>query len=147
MAISKSTLKKDTWKIVYDILKTIPDPKARGVQYWFASFPDTTDWAANKDRFPVCVLESPDISSNRFVLSKTPRRFDISMNVYLYSTRMQMLDELADAVFDKLDSNEATLESKGLHLYDFARSPISTSILNEQRIHECRIELGFRLVL
>jgi len=146
MAISKDTLKSDIWQTIYNLLKVIPDPKSRAIQWWFSAYPDTATWPSGIDYFPIGIVESPDINSNRIVFSRDSSRYVISIPIYVYSTRAQTTDELADLVIKKLRTEQVSLEGVGLNKFDFDRTAVTDLVINDQRAHECRIDVKFEMV-
>lgn len=138
-AINQNNLISQIWQNIYELIKTIPDPKSRGTQWIFSAFPQQRKEVA--DVYPCIIIESPELSGENFIFGHSTRKYSWTIPISIYATRMETVDVLADSVLSTLESNKGSLETTGMYQLNFRASAAMHSIIAGNIIHEKRIDV------
>lgn len=108
LGVTKELLIKDLYNVFYNrIFHNITDPKGR-TKWIFPAWPETFD-IDNKDDYPVCILNSPEIEGwEKFTLTKKNAIFTISAEIN--STSMAELDSLASQVMNAIETTRGNFK-------------------------------------
>lgn len=138
--VAGSTIVSQVWKNVYEVISThVTDPLSRSRWVWSA-FP--IERKGTEALFPCIVIESPSIGSDQFVIGST-KMYEWSVPVSVYHTKMATCDTVADDIMNQLEANSGTFTDRGLNQPSITAAPTTHGVVNNQPIHEKRIEVSF----
>jgi hypothetical protein len=134
---TKTNLYRATWnKIFREIKSNLVDPKSRGENFIFGSYPD---WHIGdnevsdeelKSKYPLVIIENPTMTDNEAITCDYETSIG-SINIVfdIFSERNDYLDKLTDEIQFILLNNIQTNAQTGLH---------NMSIINDSYTHYLR---------
>ena len=110
MSISKSTIISGVFENIYDRLAnvtsvTLSDTTTSTIQTRTGAFPDKD--IDDKSKYPILVVNSPDISWEEFTLTK--KQVNGTFAVDVYTTKSESSDLFIDAIINSIETYRATL--------------------------------------
>jgi hypothetical protein len=112
MAISKSTVISGIFENIYDRLAnitsvTLSDATISTIQTRTGAFPDKD--IDDKSKYPILVVNSPDISWEDFTLTK--KQVNGTFTIDIYTTKAETADLFVDAIINSIETYRATLSN------------------------------------
>lgn len=104
MAINKATIIENIYKEFYDLFSAITDFDI------YPAFPRKEITA--KSSYPIMILDSPEISWDKFTFTKNSVSGTISLNIY--TTKAETCDKYASDAIDKIETSRRALADAGL---------------------------------
>ena len=108
MAIKEYVVFSDMFSVFYNLLNTyVVDPLSRGKQWIFSSFPEE-DISEGKVKYPILIIEPPNMSWTQFTQTKSTNTTEIVFSAF--STRMEQADSLLNQINSAIESHKWDLK-------------------------------------
>ena len=110
MVLSKSTIISGVFENIYDRLAnvtsvTLSDATTSTIQTRTGAFPDKD--IDDKSKYPILVVNSPDISWEEFTLTK--KQVNGTFAIDIYTTKSESADLFIDAIINSIETYRAIL--------------------------------------
>ena len=111
MTLSKATVVAGVWELIYDrmvadvTLVTLKDASTSTIQTYTGAFPDKE--IDTKSKYPICIINSPDISWKDFTLTK--KQVNGTFSIDIYTTKAESADLFIDAIINSVETYRETL--------------------------------------
>jgi len=109
---TKSTLANAVYGIVYDRIKanvtevTLADSTTSTIQTYTGAFPDQE--IDTKSKYPICIINSPELSWEDFTLTK--KQVNGTFSIEIYTTKAESADLFLDAIITSIEGFRGTLK-------------------------------------
>ena len=147
MAISKSTVIAGIFESIYDRLNstvtsvTLSDTTTSTIKTYTSSFPDQD--IDTKSKYPILVVESPNLTWNDFTLTK--KNIDGNFTINIYTTKSEAADLFLDAIINSIETYRDTLS----HTYQVTFVNVEStdydqSMRGKMKVHMRSVTFGFK---
>lgn len=145
--IQKSSMINNIWKNFYDRLNSDVQGESvsvRGTSITLsnrptASFPDQE--IDTKSTYPLLVIETPSISTDRFTLSKT--QVEGTITIEIYTNQGEAADKFMDKIIDSIETYKGDLADAGLHNIQIDSTDSDMVQRGEIKIHMRSVTFSF----
>lgn len=137
VTVSKSTIVENVFKNFYDIL----NGNDSFTDIIFPAYPENFNIDSKGD-YPVCILESPDISSEQFTMGKTV--VDGTIEFMIHSTDAKTTDEYTSDAKEEIETNKYALSGVGLRMIFLTSTSKDTIIRGKIHIHVKTLTWSFK---
>ena len=109
---TKSTIANAVYGIIYDRIKanvtevTLADSTTSSIQTYTGAFPDQE--IDTKSKYPICIINSPELSWEDFSLSK--KQVNGTFTIEIYTTKAESADLFLDAIINSIETFRDTLK-------------------------------------
>ena len=109
---TKSTLANAVYGIVYDRINTdvttvtLADSSTSTIQTYTGAFPDQE--IDTKSKYPICIINSPELSWEDFTLTK--KQVNGTFSIEIYTTKAESADLFLDAIITSIEGFRGTLK-------------------------------------
>jgi len=109
--LTKSTIMKEVFGNIYDRISTdvttvtLSDATTQTIQTYTGAFPDSE--IDTKSKYPICVINSPELSWEDFSLTK--KQVNGSFTIDIYTTKAESADLFLDAIMNSIETYRDTL--------------------------------------
>jgi len=146
MAVSKATIVPDIWRLFYDRIKaqvtttTITGSIVVTIKTWESNFSDKP--FEDKTYYPVIVIGTPSVPTDRFTSGKDKIDGTILLEVYTYQS--ESADKFIAQIQDTIETYRHTLADNRLRQIKFGDMQTDMVQRGSIKIHVRRLPITFR---
>ncbi|GAF97384.1 unnamed protein product [marine sediment metagenome] len=146
MALSKNTVVTGVWELIYDRMAdvksvTLSDATTSTIQTYTGAFPDKD--IDTKSKYPICVINSPELSWEEFTLTK--KQVNGTFAVDIYTTKAETADLFIDAIIDSIETYRETLgNTHGMIFVNLESTDYDNVMRGKIKIHMRSCTFGFK---
>lgn len=151
--LSKSTVVQAVYENIYDRIAanvtsvTLSDATTSTIQTYTGAFPDKDIEDAGsgaKALFPICVINSPNISWTEFTLTK--KQVEGTFTIDIYATKSEASDLFLDAIINSIETYRATLRGYGMTFVNLESTDYDFVMRGKIKIHKKSCTFEFKYV-
>jgi len=137
MALSKSTVISGVWELIYDRMAsvtsvTLSDATTSTIQTYTGAFPDKD--IDTKSKYPICVINSPELSWEEFTFTK--KQVNGTFSIDIYTTKAETADLFIDAIINSIETYRNTLgNTHGLIFVNLESTDYDSIMRGKIKIH------------
>jgi len=133
LGVTKEKLIQSLFKVFYNrIVNNVTDPHSpTRSKWWYPAFPDVN--LDNSEAYPIGVINSPEISWDKFTLTK--KTATATINVEVYVTKQKQLDELADAIINAVETSSGIFRNIQIRFTNLDDTSTDHTIRDKITIH------------
>lgn len=142
MAVTNTTLRTETWNLIYTSLNTgVTDPESRSDQWIFSAFPSQNDTFIG---YPILVISPVEVSDEelQFGSGKFPKKV-VDCEITIYTKKASQIDSLSDEIEETIRSDVATFQADGLNKPMIRDGSTDTFQVGDTRVHLKPMSLRF----
>jgi len=146
MTISKSSVISDVFETIYDRLTnvtsvTLSDSSISTIQTRTGAFPDKD--IDEKSKYPILVINSPDISWEEFTLTK--KTVNGAFVIDIYTTKAESADLFLDAIINSIETYRDTLShTYGITNVNLESTDYDMAMRGKMKIHRKSCTFNFK---
>lgn len=111
MTLAKATIVAGVYELIYDRMVAdvtsviLSDSTTSTIQTYTGAFPDKE--IDTKSKYPICVINSPELSWEEFTFTK--KQVNGTFSVDIYTTKAETADLFIDVIIDSIETYRNTL--------------------------------------
>ena len=135
MTLNQHTIFSNVFTVFYNLLnKNVVDPSSRNKQWIFSSFPEE-DISADKIKYPIIIIEPPDMAWEQFTQTKSKNLIEVRFSAF--STRMDQADSILNQINATMDHFKWDLKvDEGIDFLNLASTDTDFTLRGGTRAHE-----------
>lgn len=145
MAVEKTTIVQDIWKLFYDRIKSqvtsqlISGSHTVTIQSYDSNFSDRP--FEDNSYYPVIVISPPQIPDNRFTLGMN--KVEGSINVEIYTYQAESADKFTSQIMNAIETYRKTLANNRLRNITFSGPDADMVQRGGIKVHVRRMRFNF----
>ena len=145
--VTKASAISEIFEIIYDRISstvtsvTLSDSSVSKIQTYTSAFPDKD--IDNSSKYPICVINSPELSWEEFTLTK--KNVNGTFIIDIYTTKAESADRFLEAIINAIETFRDTLShTHSISFVNLESTDYDNVIRGEMKIHHRSANFAFK---
>lgn len=133
LGITKESVIQSLYKVIYNrIINNTDDTHSPArSKWWYPAWPDVD--INNSDTFPIGIINSPEISWDKFTLTR--KTITATVDIEIYVTKQKDLDQLSDEIWNAMETSREDFRDINIRFVNLDSTTTNHEIRDKITIH------------